>query len=162
VDSASNRVYVADAGNSRIQVFDAEGVFMKTWGSVGAGDGEFNNPTDVSVDSARGRVYVADPYNDNRVQMFATDGVFIKKWQNSGVGNGQFNGPFAVHADSGTGRLFVADAGNERIQVFDAGGAYLTQWDSGSPFDIVINDSNDRAYALDLPRYRVQVYRIYN
>src|SRR4051812_19780863 len=42
-DSSGN-VYVADAGNNRIQKFDSSGNFLTAWGSSGSGDGQFNFP----------------------------------------------------------------------------------------------------------------------
>ena len=58
VDSSGN-VYVADAGNYRIQKFDNNGVFVTKWGSKGINDGEFKFPSGVTVDSS-GNIYVAD------------------------------------------------------------------------------------------------------
>lgn len=34
-------IVVADSGNNRIQVFTADGVFVKAFGCWGSGDGEF-------------------------------------------------------------------------------------------------------------------------
>jgi tripartite motif-containing protein 71 len=34
-------IVVADSGNNRIQVFTADGVFVKAFGCWGCGDGEF-------------------------------------------------------------------------------------------------------------------------
>src|SRR5713226_3775049 len=56
VDSSGN-VYVADAGNSRIQKFTSGGAFITKWGGLGSGDGQFNIPEGVAVDSS-GNVYV--------------------------------------------------------------------------------------------------------
>jgi hypothetical protein len=41
VDLQDN-LYVVDAGNSRIQVFDPDGNFVRMWGEPGDGEGEFN------------------------------------------------------------------------------------------------------------------------
>src|SRR4030043_386743 len=49
IDAAGN-VYVADAGNHRIQKFSSKGGFLQTWGSYGVGDGQFKYPYDVTVD----------------------------------------------------------------------------------------------------------------
>jgi hypothetical protein len=67
VDAAGN-VYVADTGNKRIVVTDAEGNFRYQWGEAGSQSGSFNEPTGVAVDAA-GNVYVADTWN-GRVQVF--------------------------------------------------------------------------------------------
>jgi len=68
VDSSGN-VYVADAGNHRIQKFDSNGNFLLTWGTFGSDDGEFRGPTGVAVDSS-GNVYVTDP-SRWRIQKFS-------------------------------------------------------------------------------------------
>lgn len=67
VDSIG-RVYVADTGNHRVQVFDSEGNFILKWGREGKGASEFYFPSSVEVDYS-GNIYVADTYN-HRVQVF--------------------------------------------------------------------------------------------
>ena len=46
-------MYVADYGNNRIQKFDSNGNFITKWGSKGTGDGQFDYPTGIAVDSIR-------------------------------------------------------------------------------------------------------------
>src|SRR6266480_4027196 len=53
IDAAGN-VYVADAGNARVQKFTGTGTYLAQWGTLGYGD-----PFDVATDGA-GDVYVAD------------------------------------------------------------------------------------------------------
>ena len=71
------RYYVLDAGNSRIQVFDAEGEYLTQWGTRGEDPGQFNFGTghdlgkfagSICVDD-EGYIYVADVFN-HRVQKF--------------------------------------------------------------------------------------------
>ena len=52
-------VYVSDSDNHRVQVFTADGDFVREFGSAGSGPGEFTIPFDLSVD-VDGNVYVAD------------------------------------------------------------------------------------------------------
>ncbi len=66
---ASGNVYVADAGNYRIQKFNSSGTFVTMWGVFGATSGKFNVPNGVAVD-ASGYIYVADT-NNYRIQVFA-------------------------------------------------------------------------------------------
>ena len=53
------KVYVADTGNFRIQVFTPAGRFLAQYGGYGQGPGEFVWPTDVAVGSD-GTMYVGD------------------------------------------------------------------------------------------------------
>ncbi|NLE36855.1 MAG: 6-bladed beta-propeller [Pirellulaceae bacterium] len=74
-------VFVADGyGNARIVHFDAKGQFVKAWGTLGTGPGEFNVPHAIVLDS-EGTLYVADR-NNARVQVFDQNGKFLNQWRN--------------------------------------------------------------------------------
>lgn len=105
---------MADTDNNRIQKFDSNGIFITKWGLPGSGDGEFNEPRGVAVDSG-GNVYVTD--NNNRVQKFDSNGTFITKWGEYGTEDGEFNATSGVAVDS-AGNVFVTDWWNNRIQKF--------------------------------------------
>ena len=49
---ATGRVYVADAGNNRVQVFSSSGNHLAQWGYQGSGPGAFDHAVDVTVDGA--------------------------------------------------------------------------------------------------------------
>ncbi len=51
VDSASN-LYVLDAGNYRVSVFDLSGRHVRSYGRQGGGPGEFDFPSDMAVSPA--------------------------------------------------------------------------------------------------------------
>ena len=80
--------------------------FITKWGSLGSGDGQFNYPNGVAIDSS-GNVYVADSDN-HRIQKFDSSGGFITKWGSFGSEDGQLNGPSGVAVDS-SGNVYVAD-----------------------------------------------------
>src|SRR5438876_35137 len=103
------------------------GTFVTTWGSSGAGNGQFNAPLGVATDGS-GNVYGAASGN-NRVQKFDTSGNFLTAWRSWGSGNGQFIYPSGLAVD-GSGNVYVADRDNNRIQKFDASGTFLTTWGS--------------------------------
>ncbi len=74
-------VYVTDGyGNARVAQFDKEGRFVRSWGQLGTGPGEFSLVHSIVRDS-QGRLYVADR-NNVRVQVFAADGQFLAEWRN--------------------------------------------------------------------------------
>ena len=58
IDSGDN-LYVTDSANDRIQVFDSDGTFIKTFGEQGFQDGQFNEPYGLAIDSGD-TLYVVD------------------------------------------------------------------------------------------------------
>jgi sugar lactone lactonase YvrE len=98
---------------SRISVFSRDGKFIRSWGKLGSGPGEFMTPHALAFDS-RGRLFVADRGN-NRVQIFDQGGKFIDAWS-------QFGRPSDVHVD-GNDILYVADA--------ESGRRYYPGWKRG-------------------------------
>lgn len=84
-DHAGN-IFVADGlGNARIAKFTRDGVFVKSWGGRGTGQGQFASVTSVQVDGD-GNVYAAD-HGNGRIQVFDNDGNF--KRAITGVGEPQ-------------------------------------------------------------------------
>ena len=72
--------------NNRIVKFSRDGKFIKAWGKLGTGPGEFNMPHALAMDS-KGRLFVGDRTN-NRVQIFDQDGKFIAAWTQFGRPSG--------------------------------------------------------------------------
>ncbi len=99
-----------------------------TFGSLGTGNGQFNTPHEVAVDS-NGDLYVSDTKN-NRIQKFTSSGTFISKFGSSGTGAGQFANPLGIAFDS-SGNIYVADNKNYRVQKFDTNHNFLKMWGWG-------------------------------
>jgi hypothetical protein len=132
------------------------------WGSLGSGDGQFNNAWGIATDPA-GNVYVAD-INNNRIQKFSGTGTYLTQWGSAGSGNGQFNSPFGVATDA-AGDVYVADANNNRIQKFSGTGTYLAQWGSlgtgNGQFNFpvaVATDDDGNVYVVDHVNSRIQKF----
>ena len=62
--------------NSRVAKYDKNGRWVKSWGTPGKGEGEFNTPHSIAAD-AKGNIYVADRGN-RRIQVFDHDGKFLR------------------------------------------------------------------------------------
>jgi len=133
--------------------FSPDGKILLTLGKAGVpGDGptSFNRPSDVVV-AANGDIFVADGHGGDsnaRVVKFSKDGQFIKTWGKKGAAPGEFDTPHSIAMDR-RGRVFVADLRNNRIQIFDQEGKYLTEWKQfGMPGGLFI-DKNDVLYVAD-------------
>ena len=138
-------IFVADWRNDRIQQFNPNGEWQASFGQSGDGVGQFNRPSDVTVDE-EGLIYVADRQND-RVQVLSPDGRFVaamygdsqlSPWGKEkllsnpdmirqralAVANDNsafektFANPCAVKID-GKGRVCILDHTRGRIQVYE-------------------------------------------
>ncbi|TLX82085.1 MAG: hypothetical protein E6L00_04660, partial [Thaumarchaeota archaeon] len=166
VDSSGN-IYVADADNHRVQIFDSFGNWKKTIGVSSIPTSEYSG---VAVDSLLGDIYVADSFN-YRVQKFDSAGVNKLTIGVTGVpGSDQshFNSPAGVAVDSLSGDIYVADSLNHRVQIFDSSGNWKkTIGETGVPgsdqshFNFptgVAVDSSGNIIVGDSFNYRVQIF----
>jgi len=121
-------VYVADRNNHRIQKFDSEGNFIKSWGDKGNSDRQFNLPCDLEVDK-EGNIYIVD-YGNHRIKKFDSEGNFITKWGHEGNEDGQFNYPTGIAIDP-SGDIYVID--KYYIQKFTSKGKFIAKWKGVDP-----------------------------
>lgn len=118
-------VWVTDACNHRVQIFDARGSeakLVKSWGREGSAPGELNYPYDILLDDAtlagqpEGFVYLCE-FGNHRVQKFTPDGQFVGSFGRNGRREGELDQPWGIARDS-RGRMFVLDTYNHRVQRF--------------------------------------------
>jgi len=161
-DSAGN-IYVADGfGNSRIAKFDKVGKFVKSWGSRGSENGQFNMIHGIVVD-AQGNVYVADTAN-KRIQVFDHEGTFKTQLVNVGSpaaicitpGAHQYlyssNSNPPEDIDSG-GEIYKMELDGRIIGKFGKAGKPMKEFGSVNAIDC--RSEND-LYAGELGNWRVQ------
>jgi len=111
-----DQLWVADACNHRIQVFDTRGKrpkLVNVWGTEGRDLGQMRYPYDLVLDG-KGHVYICE-FGNHRVQKFTLDGLPIAAFGTSGRGEGEFHQPWACVQDS-RGRIHVLDTYNHRVQ----------------------------------------------
>ena len=114
VDDTGN-LYVTDTLNSRVQVFDANGKYVKTLGQRGSAWGMFDKPKGVALDTF-GNVYVADSGWSN-VQIFNPKGQVLLFFGGRGPIPGMLKNPTAIAIDR-SNRIYVADYLNHRVEVY--------------------------------------------
>jgi len=116
-------VFVSDARNARIQVFDSNGRFRRQLGTQGDGPGQLGRPMNLTI--VDGEFYVADYWND-RIQVFSLDGRPRRAIGRAGNAPGEFDSPGGV-AVAPNGDLFVADFYGQRVQHLRADGRFIVQ-----------------------------------
>jgi len=101
--------------DNRVLKYSSIGNFKNFFGSSGAEEGRFSNPTAIAVDS-KYNFYVVDSGN-HRIQKFDTYGNFILSWGTEGTGPGQFEDPAGIAIDS-MSNIYVVDKKNNNVQKF--------------------------------------------
>lgn len=143
IDHEGN-VWLTDLGLHQVFKCTPDGKVLLTLGEAqtpGNDHTHFNLPTDIAILSD-GSFYVSDGYRNTRVVKFSADGHYQFEWGSKGSGPGEFVLPHGIAVDA-LGRLYVCDRTNSRVQIFDAKGAFLTQWRGpqiGRPYGIGVSN----------------------
>jgi RHS repeat-associated protein len=112
MDSSGN-LWVADAGNNRIQEFNSFGTYTSQFGTLGSGNGQVSKPKGVAIDP-EGNIWVSDTGN-NRLQEFNSAREYVRKLGEAGTGEGQMKEPAGIALDS-TSHIYLPDTANNRVQ----------------------------------------------
>ncbi len=112
----TGRLWVADACNHRVQVFDVSGsapTLEKILGSEGTELGKLSYPYSIAFDRD-GNLYLCEMGN-HRIQHWRPDGSVIGSWGSCGKKQGELNQPWSIALDS-RGEIHVLDTHNHRVQ----------------------------------------------
>lgn len=132
VDSAANEVYVADAGNRRIVVFDSNtGAYKRHWGAYGTPPDATAPPAYAAgapaakqfrtlaclTLSKSGELFVCDR-DSNRIQVFKKDGTFVREAvvSASTLGSGSV-WDIAFSSDAAQQFVYVANGTEQTVHV---------------------------------------------
>ena len=107
-----NRVLVTQYNGHCITMYELEGKLIKSVGSKGSGEAQFNCPHGLAVSDRTNNVYVCDLGN-NRIQIFTEDLKF-----HSMLGIGVFNQPRDIKVTRD--RVLVLDESNPCMFVFNS------------------------------------------
>jgi tripartite motif-containing protein 71 len=146
---AFQNLYVADAGNCRVQKFDQSLQFIF---EVGRGEGplfrkvgKLSAPIGVVVDLA-GSIYIADATNCCIVK-YDFQGGFMAQFGREGTKEGELKRPRSLSFDAQK-NLWVVDAYNHRLQKFDSEGKFMARLGGKGKEGMVgkFNDPSDLAF----------------
>jgi DNA-binding beta-propeller fold protein YncE len=115
VDADAN-LYVSDTFNDRVEIFDADGNFIRAFGKPGDGPGYFARPKGIAIDSD-GHVWVADTVQD-RIQVFTPKGRLLLYMGGHGELPGQFSTLSGLTIDQKTNRVIASEQWPGRVQIF--------------------------------------------
>ena len=87
----NRQVYVCDSHNSRVQVFDSDLKFVRSFGTQGDGPGQLKKPRDIDFD-AQGNIYVVDS-DKHQVLVFTEDGQYLRHFGQKGQNKGELSEP---------------------------------------------------------------------
>ncbi len=121
--SDKGKVFIADSGNHRIQVFDFKGNFLSMFTIKTSTDKHSPDPVDIIVSGLKDYLYVSDNEN-HKIKVFRQNGSFEFEWGKFGEELGEFRYP-GIMVQNSYNEVFVVDVLNTRAQKFDPFGAYI-------------------------------------
>ncbi|XP_073230817.1 E3 ubiquitin-protein ligase TRIM45-like isoform X2 [Porites lutea] len=149
--SDGDEIMVTDNQNHRIQVFDRNGTFLRSFGHKGKNAGEFICPIGIAINKDR-NILVADN-NNHRVQILSWEGRHLGSFGGKGSLDSQLLNPWGLSLDS-TGNVIVADIGNKLIKIFTPEGRFVMKIGGQGSFSyplhcvqcgeyFIVSDSNE-------------------
>ncbi len=109
------RLYIVDAFNDRIQVFDGQGRFLDILGTKDE-TSRLHYPYDIAL-GPRQELWVVE-YGAGRISRFNLEGDLLGRFGSTGSGPNQFGTPWGLAVDSNR-RVWVADTRNHRLVAVD-------------------------------------------
>ena len=162
------------AGDAHVLKFTADGEFLLQIGQAGQSGGSndtenLGRPASIEVDPAASEVYIADGYGNRRVIVFDSDtGEYKRHWGAYGERPDDtdlpqydpeaepirhFRSPVHGVAIAHDGLVYVADRTNNRLQVFQKDGQFVTEafvrtetLGSGSASGVTLSEDADQRW----------------
>jgi sugar lactone lactonase YvrE len=163
IDDA-DRLFVSDGEYNHVLVFNPQ---HKLEGQFG--EGVMNDPAGLAIDEENRFLYVANTGSDQVLVYDADTFKLLRKIGTAGKNHtltapGDFSSPTNVAVDK-DGNLFVADTLNDRVEEFDADGAYIRAFgkngdgpgDFARPKGIAV-DCDGHVWVADAMLNRLQVF----
>lgn len=166
VQSRGGEYFVSEYGDGteRVQVFGADRVYRRAWGSHGAGPGQFNRAMALAL-TRDGVVCVADTTN-HRLELFDESGTLLRVVGRPGTGRGELKFPHDI-AVAPDGSLVVCEYGANRVSRYRVDGSYVGAFGAAgrahgqfaAPRGVAVSDDGD-VFVADTENHRIQRFRL--
>lgn len=163
VDGARDLLVVVNGGEHAVRLYTRSMKLIRTIGSRGSEEGQFNFPTYCCLIPGTGFA-VVDTGNF-RIQIFDYEGRFLRAFGKVGDNPGSFARPKGIGVDS-DGHLYVVDAAFSNFQILQQDGRSLTFVGQGgtgrgqfqAPTDLTVTKGN-AIYVVDQINDRIQQFQ---
>lgn len=156
---SDGRIYVADYGNSRVNIYDVAGNLVQSFGGEGTGDGEFTFLSGIAVGA--GMIFAADrPGSSGRIQAFTLDGEYLSDYTLSGAAFGSLffsdNQIYATKVVGTTYTVVVFNTALSPVRSWGTAGTANGQFDD--VVSVMVYDGEVYTCHSDTSTRRVQVW----
>ena len=107
IDSVTNNIYICDAGNDRVQVFNESLEFLFSFNE------QMHSPFGICIHLSK--VYVTQ-YDANSLSVYSPDGRYIQSVGREGRKELEFYWPRAVAVSTVNDLIYICDCRNNRVQ----------------------------------------------
>ena len=156
-------VVVTEWDRHCVSVFSPSGEKLRSFGTRGSGQGQFNHPCGIAVDG-EGNILVAD-FCNHRIQKFTVEGQFLAAVGTKGSGPVQFSYPTYIAFNTSNNKVYVADNRNHCVQVLNSdltfSSTFGKQGSGKGQFSHpggIACDSTGKVYVADTGNHRIQVF----
>ncbi|XP_070546075.1 tripartite motif-containing protein 2-like [Ptychodera flava] len=158
ISPVDGNVYVTDGGGNCVRVYTEHGKYLRSFGSGGKNQGQFNCPRGLVIGST-GMVFVAD-YLNKRIQVFNADYQYLYSFDcQSGDGKMRYPRGIAIENDK-----YVYVTTSNSILKFESSGKFVCRIDSDSdelnwPTGIALTDDIPcRVIVADSNHHSIKVF----
>ena len=155
--NARDEIAVTNSLDNRVEIFNKNGNYLRSFGREGHMAGEFKYPRGIAFHN-NGNIYVADR-NNHRIQIFSGEGQYVSSFGEKGNLDSQLNSPLGLSVDSNR-NIIVADTGNKMIKIFSSDGTFLMQIGGQGAFTCPIHCVQYDTYLIvsDRNEHCIKVY----